>query len=58
MSESADAPCPRVLILTLHHGATHVRLARAIENALRELRPHLKIEVVDALAHCAGRYLI
>jgi processive 1,2-diacylglycerol beta-glucosyltransferase len=30
-----------------------VRLARALENALLQLRPNLKVEVVDALAHCA-----
>lgn len=43
---------PRVLILTLHHGATHLRLSRALEKALLQLRPDLSVEVVDALAHC------
>jgi processive 1,2-diacylglycerol beta-glucosyltransferase len=52
MSESTHAPRPRVLILTLHHGSTHLRIARALENALRCLRPNLAVEVVDALAHC------
>jgi processive 1,2-diacylglycerol beta-glucosyltransferase len=31
-----------------------VRLARALEQALLQLRPNLKVEVVDALAHCAS----
>jgi processive 1,2-diacylglycerol beta-glucosyltransferase len=53
MLQSADAQRPRVLILTLHHGATHVRLARALEKALLQLRPNLAVQVVDALAHCA-----
>ena len=53
MSESPHAQRPRVLILTLHHGSTHLRIARALENALRRLRPNLPVEVVDALAHCA-----
>ncbi|MFZ0960287.1 MAG: glycosyltransferase [Terriglobia bacterium] len=52
MSESANSRLPRVLILTLHHGSTHVRLARALEQALLRLRPNLTVEVVDALAHC------
>ena len=52
MSESADGQRPRVLILALHHGSTHVRIARALEKALLRLRPNLKVEVVDALAHC------
>jgi hypothetical protein len=43
---------PRVLILSLHHGATHERLSRALEKALLQLRPNLKVEVVDTLAHC------
>jgi processive 1,2-diacylglycerol beta-glucosyltransferase len=48
---SADQPL-RVLILTLHHGSTHVRLARALEKALLQVRPNLEVQVVDALAHC------
>jgi processive 1,2-diacylglycerol beta-glucosyltransferase len=52
MAEPANSERPRVLILTLHHGATHVRLSRALEKALLQLRPHLKVEVVDALAYC------
>ena len=43
----------RVLILTLHHGSTHVRLAGALEKALRDLRPNLQVQVVDAIEHCA-----
>ena len=50
--KSTDDQRPRVLILTLHHGATHVRIAHALEKALLLLRPNLKVEVVDALAHC------
>ncbi len=53
MLKSADGQRPRVLILTLHHGSTHVRISRALEKALLHLRPNLKVEVVDALAHCA-----
>jgi processive 1,2-diacylglycerol beta-glucosyltransferase len=52
MLKSADGQRPRVLILTLHHGSTHVRISRALEKALLHLRPSLKVEVVDALAHC------
>jgi len=54
MSESATGQRPRVLILILHHGSTHVRLGRALEKALRQLRPNLSVEVVDALAHCTA----
>ncbi len=53
MLKSADGQRPRVLILTLHHGSTHVRISRALEKALLHLRPNLIVEVVDALAHCA-----
>ena len=54
MSESATGQRPRVLILTLHHGSTHVRLGLALEKALRQFRPNLSVEVVDALAHCTA----
>lgn len=53
MSRPADGERPRVLILTLHHGQTHVRISRALEKALLHSRPQLRVEVVDALAHCA-----
>ena len=52
MATSTNGARPRILILTLHHGSTHVRLARALEKALLLLRPNLAVEVVDALAHC------
>ncbi len=53
MLKSTEGQRPRVLILTLRHGSTHVRISRALEKALLHLRPNLKVEVVDALAHCA-----
>ncbi len=53
MYRSPNGQHPRVLILTLHHGSTHVRISRALEKGLLHLRPNLKVEVVDALAHCA-----
>src|SRR5579872_1865104 len=45
---------PRVLILTLPQGSTHVRIARALARAFLQLRPGLHVQVVDALAHCAA----
>jgi len=45
---------PRVLILTLHHGSTHVRISRALEKGLLSLRPNLQVRMVDALAHCTA----
>ncbi len=52
MGEFTNGRCKRVLILTLHHGSTHVRLSRALEKALLQVRPDLQVEVIDALAHC------
>jgi glycosyltransferase involved in cell wall biosynthesis len=54
MAGSVDRQQPRVLILTVHHGSSHVRVARALEQALLQLRADIKVEVVDALAHCAA----
>lgn len=54
MSQSRNGQQARVLILTVHHGSTHVRMARALAQALTQLRPNLKVEVIDTLAHCAG----
>lgn len=47
-------PKSKILILTLSHGASHRRAATALEKALLTLQPDVKVEVVDALAHCAG----
>lgn len=44
---------PRILILTIPHGAAHERVARALRAALLELQPELMVEIVNALAHCA-----
>ena len=51
---SSDGQGGRVLILTVHHGSTHVRMAQALALALTRMRPTLTVEVVDTLAHCAG----
>jgi processive 1,2-diacylglycerol beta-glucosyltransferase len=47
-------PEPRILILTLSHGASHRRAASAVEKALHALRPDAAVEVVDALERSAG----
>lgn len=44
---------PRILILTLSHGAAHRRAAKALQAALLELCPQAAVEVIDALRHCA-----
>jgi processive 1,2-diacylglycerol beta-glucosyltransferase len=54
MPQSRNGQQARVLILTVHHGSSHVRMARALAQALTQLRPNLQVEVVDALAHCAS----
>ena len=43
---------PKVLILTLTHGAAHQRAAKALRQALLDLRPGAVVEVIDTLAHC------
>lgn len=45
---------PRILILTLCHGAAHIRAARALRQALLKLQPEAVVEVTDSLRHCAG----
>ncbi len=47
-------PKPKILILTLSHGASHRRAATALEKTLLTLQPDVKVEVVDALEHSAG----
>jgi processive 1,2-diacylglycerol beta-glucosyltransferase len=54
MAGSVERQQPRILILTVHHGSGHVVLARALEQALLQCRPDIKVEVVDALAHCTA----
>lgn len=44
---------PKILILTVSHGAAHQRVADALRKALLEIRPELTVEVIDALKHCA-----
>lgn len=43
---------PKILILTIPHGAAHQRVANALRKALLEIQPSLTIDVVDALKHC------
>ena len=52
MEEHSSTAQPRIIILTVRHGSSHVRMGQALEQALLQLRPNLKVEVVDALAHC------
>ncbi len=45
---------PRILILTISHGASHQRASNALRQALLEIQPGLTVEVVDALKLCTG----
>jgi len=56
--EAVSRQEPRILILTVHHGSSHVRVAQALEQALIQARPSLKVEVVDSLAHCTGWFRV
>jgi len=44
---------PKILILTIPHGAAHERLADALRKELLEIQPQLTVEVADALRLCA-----
>ncbi len=50
---TGDASHPRILILTLSHGAAHRQAANALRRALSELEPSAAVEVVDSLECCA-----
>jgi len=52
--ETSSGRRPRILLLTLYHGATHVRISRALVKGLLAARPNLQVEVIDALAHCTA----
>jgi processive 1,2-diacylglycerol beta-glucosyltransferase len=43
---------PKVLILTVSHGASHRRVASALRQSFVALRPEFAVEIVDGLAHC------
>lgn len=48
-----DLP-PRILILSLPHGAAHQRAARALRKAFLELRPDAEVQVIDTLQYCTA----
>lgn len=50
---SPEPARPRILILTVPHGASHQRASNALRIALLEERPGITVEVVNALDHCA-----
>jgi len=52
VEETTSRQSSRILILAVHHGSTHVQIARVVEKALRQLRPNVHVEVIDTLAHC------
>jgi processive 1,2-diacylglycerol beta-glucosyltransferase len=43
---------PRILILTVAHGAAHRKASQALGNALLKINPSLIVQVEDALEHC------
>ena len=45
---------PRILILSLPHGAAHQRAAKAMREALATLRPDARMEIIDTLQHCTA----
>lgn len=44
---------PGILILTTSHGASHRRASLALKQGLLALKPGLRVEVIDAVAHCS-----
>jgi processive 1,2-diacylglycerol beta-glucosyltransferase len=50
--DNAKPAGPKILILTVPHGASHQRAANALKTALLETEPEMKVEAVDALDHC------
>jgi processive 1,2-diacylglycerol beta-glucosyltransferase len=45
---------PKILILTVSHGASHDQLANALRKALIRTQPDVSVGIVNALEHCAG----
>jgi processive 1,2-diacylglycerol beta-glucosyltransferase len=52
--DNSQSASPKILILTVPHGASHQRASNALRTALLETQSDMKVEVVDALDHCAG----
>jgi len=50
--EAQRTRAPRILILTVTHGAAHRRASQALRTALLEINPGLIAQVEDALEHC------
>ena len=50
--DNAKPAGPKILILTVPHGASHQRASNALKTALLETQPEIRVEVVDALEHC------
>ncbi|MFB3921884.1 MAG: glycosyltransferase [Terriglobia bacterium] len=46
-------PEPKILILTVPHGAAHTRVANSLKKALLAANPALTVAVENGLAHCA-----
>ena len=45
---------PKILILSLPHGAAHQRAAKALQQAFSALRPDARVQVIDTLQHCTA----
>ena len=45
---------PKILILSMPHGAAHQRAAKALREAFAALRPQAQVEVIDTLEHCTA----
>lgn len=43
---------PKIVILSLPHGAAHQRAAKALREAFADVEPGAHVEVIDALEHC------
>jgi len=54
MTRQPVALQPRILILSLPHGAAHQRAAKAMRKAFAAIRPEAQVEVIDTLQHCTA----
>lgn len=50
--ENSKPSGPKILILTVPHGASHQRASNALRTALLEMKPDITVEVADALDRC------